>query len=63
MLIVAAYRFGILAWYDHPISSGPLEGLNNKIKTLKRQAYGFKDTELFQLRTMGIHEAKYSLAG
>jgi len=37
------YRFGILNWYDHPISSGPLEGTNNKIKTLKRQAYGFRD--------------------
>lgn len=35
------YRSGILAWYDHPISTGPLEGVNNKIKTLKRTAYGY----------------------
>ena len=60
---LAAYRFGILAYYDHPISSGPIEGTNNKIKTLKRQAYGYRDTELFKLRIMGIHEAKYALAG
>src|SRR5699024_7682129 len=29
-----AYRTGILAWYSYPISTGPLEGLNNKIKVL-----------------------------
>jgi transposase len=27
------HAFGILAWYDYPISTGPLEGTNNKIKT------------------------------
>lgn len=57
------YRFGILNWYDHPISSGPLEGTNNKIKTLKRQAYGFRDLEFFKLRIMAIHQAKYALTG
>ncbi len=60
---LSAYRFGILAWYDHPISSGPLEGTNNKIKTMKRQAYGYRDQEFFKLRIMGIHEAKYALTG
>jgi len=29
----------ILAWYDHRITTGPLEGINNKIKVLKRRAY------------------------
>jgi len=29
------HAFGILAWYDFEISTGPLEGVNNKIKTLK----------------------------
>jgi transposase len=60
---LAGYRFGILNWYDHPISSGPLEGTNNKIKTLKRQAYGYRDHEFFKLRIMAIHEAKYALTG
>lgn len=60
---MATYRAGILAWYDHPISSGPMEGLNNKIKTLKRQAYGFRDLDFFKLRIMGIHEAKYAWTG
>ncbi len=44
------HALGILAWYDHEISTGPLEGTNNKIKTLKRQAYGFRDLEFFKLR-------------
>ncbi len=60
---LASHRFGILAYYDHPITSGPIEGTNNKIKTLKRQAYGYRDTEFFKLRIMGIHESKYALTG
>lgn len=60
---LAAYRSGLLAWYDHPISSGPMEGTNNKIKTMKRQAYGYRDMDFFKLRIMGIHEAKYALTG
>ncbi len=35
---LSAYRSGILAYYDFPISTGPLEGTNNKIKTMKRQS-------------------------
>ena len=34
---------GILAWYDFPITNGKLEGINNKIKTMKRQDYGYRD--------------------
>jgi transposase len=36
------YKSGILACYDYRISSRPLEGTNNKIKTMKRMAYGFR---------------------
>jgi len=57
------YRSGILAYYDYPISTGPLEGTNNKIKTMKRQAYGFRDQEFFKLKILAIHEAKYALVG
>jgi transposase len=39
---LAKHRRSLLAWYDHPISTGPLEGTNNKIKTLTRQAYGYR---------------------
>lgn len=60
---LARYRTGILAWYDHPISTGPLEGTNNKIKTLKRQAYGFRDHEYFKLKIMAIHHSRFELIG
>jgi transposase len=60
---LAAHRTGILAYYDYPISTGPLEGTNNKIKTMKRQAYGFRDQEFFKLRILAIHETKYALVG
>ena len=53
----------ILAYYDYPISTGPLEGTNNKIKTMKRQAYGFRDQEFFRLKILGIHQTKYALVG
>lgn len=60
---LAIQRHRILAWYDYPISTGPLEGTNNKIKTLKRQAYGFRDYEFFKLKILGIHESRYALVG
>jgi len=60
---LALHRTGILAYYDYPISTGPLEGTNNKIKTMKRQAYGFRDLEFFKLKIMAIHESKYALVG
>ncbi len=58
-----AHRSGVLAWYDCPISTGPLEGTNNKIKTLQRQAYGFRDQEYFRLKIYALHETKYALVG
>lgn len=57
------HRRGLLAWYDYPISTGPLEGTNNKIKTLQRQAYGFRDQEFFKLKIFALHEATYALVG
>ena len=60
---LAAHRTGLLAYYDVMISSGPMEGTNNKIKTMKRQAYGFRDMEFFKLKILAIHETKYALVG
>jgi len=54
---------GILAYYDHKISTGPLEGTNNKIKTLQRQAYGFRDLEFFKLKIYALHRTRYALVG
>jgi transposase len=33
---IMAHRTGILAWYDGHLSTARLEGINNKIKVLKR---------------------------
>ena len=60
---LAAHRSGLLTYYDVRISSGPMEGTNNKIKTMKRQAYGFRDHEFFKLKILVIHETKYKLVG
>ena len=60
---LAAHRSGLLAYYDAMITSGPMEGTNNKIKTMKRQAYGFRDPEFFKLKILAIHETKYALVG
>jgi transposase len=57
------YQEGVLAYYKHPISTGPLEGTNNKIKTMKRQAYGYRDHEFFKLKILGLHETKHALVG
>jgi transposase len=60
---LAAHRSGLLAYYDARITSGPMEGTNNKIKTMKRMAYGFRDPEFFKLKILAIHETKYALVG
>lgn len=57
------HAHGLLAYYDYAISTGPLEGTNNKIKTMKRQAYGFRDLEFFKRKIMAVHQAKYALVG
>ena len=60
---LAARAFEVLAYFDHPISTGPLEGINNKIKTLQRQYYGFRDAEFFKLSIFAIHRLEYALVG
>jgi transposase len=57
------HRQGLLAYYDVPISTGPLEGTNNKIKTLQRTAYGYRDQEFFELRILALHDTRYELVG
>ena len=58
-----AHRTGILAWYDYHISTGKLEGINNKIKTMKRQAYGYRDEKFFELKILSLHDKTYAFVG
>lgn len=60
---LAAYRTGLLAYYDYKISTGPLEGTNNKIKTMQRQSYGFRDKEFLKLKIFALHKTRYALIG
>lgn len=57
------HRTGLLNWYYCPISTGPLEGTNTKIKLLQRQAYGYRDMEFFRLKIYALHETTYALVG
>lgn len=54
---------GVLAYADHPITSGKLEGINNKIKTLTKQSYGFHDENFFVLKLLSLHHSRYKLLG
>lgn len=52
------HRTGILNWWPHPINNGKMEGTNNKIKSLTRQAYGDRDEVFFILKLRALHEAR-----
>lgn len=49
---------GILSRVDYPISTGPLEGMNNLIKVTKRMAYGYRDNEYFFLKLYDLSRQK-----
>jgi len=51
---------GLVNYFKHLITNGKTEGINNKIKTMKRQAYGFRDMEYFKLRLYSLHNRRYS---
>ena len=57
------HRRGLLNWYNFRISTGPLEGLNNKVRTLQRNAYGFRDQDYFRLKLHALHTTHYALIG
>ena len=42
----------IIGYFDQRTTQGVVEGINNKLKLIKRQAYGFRNFENFQLRCL-----------
>lgn len=54
---------GLTNYYNHKITNATTEGVNNKIETLKRQAYGYRDMEYFKLRLYHLHAQKTELLG
>jgi transposase len=41
----------IIAYFDQGTTQGVVEGINNKLKLIKRRAYGFRNFENFQFRS------------
>ena len=54
---------GLLTYFKHRVTNAKTEGINNKIKTLKRQAYGYRDMEYFKLRLYHLHKQETLLVG
>ena len=44
------YLHGIISSATHRLHTSGLEGMNNKIKVMKRMGYGYRDTEYFFLK-------------
>jgi transposase len=40
----------IITYFDHRTSQGVVEGINNKIKLIKRRAFGFRNFDNFRIR-------------
>ena len=57
------HRAGILNGYDHPLSTGPREGTNNKIKLRQRPADGDRDLPFFKLKLLALHHTQHALVG
>lgn len=51
------------SYYPDKITNGSLEDLSNTIKTMKRQARGFRDMEYVKLRLYNLHNSGYAFAG
>jgi len=50
---------GIIAQATYNISSGKIEGINNKIKTIRRQGYGYPDDDYFFLKLFDASRKSY----
>jgi len=50
---------GVLAyWTTGGVTSAPVEGFNNKIRWLVKQAYGYRDEEYFRLKIFDLPNIK-----
>ncbi len=49
---------GIVAFWHTGLTSASMEGFNNKIGWLQRQAYGYRDIEYFKLKIYDLPKLK-----
>ena len=60
--ILTEWRGEILNYFDHRITNGFVEGKNNRIKTLKRMAYGYRNMANFRLRILATNRPARSIS-
>jgi len=53
--ILSEWREELLNYFDYRITNGFVEGKNNRIKTLKRMAYGYRNMANFRLRILATN--------
>ena len=49
------WREEILNYFDYRITNGFVEGKNNRIKTIKRMAYGYRNMDNFRMRILATN--------
>jgi transposase len=49
------WREEILNYFDYRITNGFVEGKNNRIKTIKRMAYGYRNMDNFRIRILATN--------
>jgi transposase len=54
---------GLLTYAVTGMTSGRMEGINRKIKTMLRQFYGLRDDDFLRLKLYALHESKHKLVG
>ena len=50
--MLRTWRQEILNYFDHPYTNGFVDGKNNRIKVIKRIAYGYRNNHNFRHRVM-----------
>lgn len=57
--LLDSHFVGIIAYATCKISAGKIEGINQKIQTLRRHGYGYPDDEYFFLKIMDMSRKPY----
>ncbi|HLU62144.1 MAG TPA: transposase, partial [Gammaproteobacteria bacterium] len=52
------YAHGIIASARHRLNTSVLEGINNRIKVIKRMAYGYRDSNYFFVKIRAAFPGK-----
>ena len=52
------YWRGIVARVRWPMHTGQLDGINNRIKVMKRMAYGYRDSNFFFMKIKAAFPGK-----